>query len=113
MDAPVSESTKNYWARKKEIAFKYDALSSTYEEVYWEEQLEKYRLVFANLQNRSRGVCVEIGCGTGIGLGLGEKLFDRVWIGIDLSESMLKKARTRVLGGEQRHLVLADSVRLR
>jgi len=109
MDDSTSESANCCWAQKRMIASKYDALSSIYEEVYRDEQVEKYRLVFADLQDRSRRVCIEIGCGTGIGLALGEELFDQVWVGVDLSEGMLKKARTWVIGREQRHLILADS----
>jgi ubiquinone/menaquinone biosynthesis C-methylase UbiE len=109
MGVSISESADGCWARKRELASKYDALSSVYEEVYRDEQVEKYRLVFAGLQNRSSVVCVEIGCGTGIGLALGEELFDRIWVGIDLSEGMLKKARRRIIGVKQWHLVLADS----
>lgn len=103
------ESISDYWTRKKEIKTKYDALSSVYEEVYRDEQLKKYRKILSNLQKRPRRVCIEIGCGTGFGLEACSEIFDNIWVGIDLSRSMLNQTRRRIRGQERRHLILADS----
>lgn len=101
-------STKTCWARKKEIASKYDLLSGIYEETYREEQLAKYQTVFLNLKKR-RKVCLEMGCGTGIGVEVWGEDFCDTWIGIDLSRGMLKETKRRIQGRENQHLILADA----
>ncbi len=103
------ESVRDNWARKREIRAKYDALSSTYDEVYRDEQLNKYRAILSNLQKSARRVCVEIGCGTGLGLEACDEILDQIWVGIDLSKGMLDQTRRRILGRERRHIILADS----
>ncbi len=104
-----NQPTDDGWVRKREISSKYDLLASVYEEIYRDEQLEKYREVFSNLEKRSRRVCVEVGCGTGVGLEAGSETFDQNWVGIDISIGMLREAKRRISSGEKRYIVLADS----
>jgi len=103
------QSRENDWIQKRRNISKYDALSPIYEEIYRDEQLKKYQAVISNLQKRRRRVCLEMGCGTGIGLEASSEIYGEVWVGIDLSRGMLEEAKKRILGGERRHLVLADS----
>jgi ubiquinone/menaquinone biosynthesis C-methylase UbiE len=109
MNTTRNQSTDDDWERKRKISSKYDLLASVYEEIYRNEQLEKYREVFSNLRNKTRRVCVEVGCGTGIGLEASSESFRQIWVGIDISIGMLREAKRRILPGEKRYIVLADS----
>ncbi len=104
----TEDSADRLWARKKEIASKYDLLSGIYEEVYREEQMAKYQTLFPNLE-KNKKMCLEIGCGTGIGIDASGKDFCETWIGIDISRGMLKETKRRIQGRENKHLILADA----
>ncbi len=94
----------------------YDALSRNYDELYGEEQNEKYAKVLEFLGNREFKTIVDVGCGTGKLLGLISPR-SQVGLGIDLSVEMLKRAKQRAINtgiqlvrADASHLPLQDHV---
>jgi len=94
----------------------YDALSRNYDELYGEEQNEKYAKVLEFLGNREFKTIVDVGCGTGKLLGLISPR-SQVGLGIDLSVEMLKRAKQRTINtgiqlvrADASHLPLQDHV---
>ena len=82
---------------ERQIAEWYDTLSSSYDELYGQEQSQKHETVLEFLGNKVFRVLVDIGCGTGTFLEKAHRTYDYA-IGVDLSSKMLqiaKKRRTR------------------
>jgi ubiquinone/menaquinone biosynthesis C-methylase UbiE len=107
------------WAttRKKELMTKYDITSSNYDELYREEQHEKYETSWSRLLSRtlpgSRRVC-DIGAGT---LLFYEYLREKAatyshYVGLDLSPGMLSHAAAKSRGDAVVDLVQADAAHL-
>ena len=85
--------------RKALLREKYNATSSGYDELYRDEQFEKYAVVVHI--TKLRGMILDNGCGTGLLL---EYLVSirklskiAIYICLDLSPGMLSKARERVI----------------
>ncbi len=98
-----------------ELALRYEAGCSAYDELYGEEQEEKFRLV-ARLV-RPRGRVIDVGCGTGLLIDylLRSGLLDAVelYVCIDVSACMLELARSRARAcGSRCSLVQADAYSL-
>ena len=74
----------------------YDTLSSCYDELYGEEQLDKYGWVVRAAGPRL-GILLDAGCGTALLLDYlrRENLEYTFYVGVDISIGMLKKAKTR------------------
>jgi len=76
----------------------YDVPAEGYDELYGEEQLEKYSAIVSELEKEVAGISVvaDVGCGTGL---LGEYLrtmgFGGIYIGIDLASERLELAKRR------------------
>lgn len=79
---------------ERQIAEWYNKLSSSYDELYGEEQSQKHETVLEFLGNRVFRVLIDIGCGTGTFLEKAQGTYDYA-IGIDLSSKMLQIARRR------------------
>ena len=99
-------------ARMNVVAEYYNALAENYDELYGVEQLEKYfkALRFISSCIRDTNKVIDMGCGTAL-LAQLLKLFN--WNGyylcIDISYSMLSKARNRLTEiGLQYDLLVAD-----
>ncbi len=71
----------------------YNALSNSYDELYLEEQSRKQKLVLELLPDKKFGLLLDVGCGTGNLLGAVQENADHI-VGIDLSEGMLRKAKS-------------------
>jgi tRNA (uracil-5-)-methyltransferase TRM9 len=98
------------------IANWYDALSTSYDELYGDEQSKKHRRIIETLKDRAYERFVDVGCGTGKLLEIVSSL-TRLAIGIDISRQMLVKARQRIndrsaqfVRAEASHLPLRDRV---
>ena len=79
---------------ERQVAEWYDALSSSYDELYGKEQSQKHEAILEFLENRHFRVLVDVGCGTGAFLEKARESYDSA-IGIDLSRKMLKIGRRR------------------
>jgi ubiquinone/menaquinone biosynthesis C-methylase UbiE len=98
------------------IAKWYDALSSSYDELYGEEQGKKHREVLKLLGNREFKIIIDVGCGTGKLLGLISQRSE-LCIGIDLSAQMLSRAKRRgidtgiqLIRADASHLPLREQI---
>ena len=94
----------------------YDALSSSYDDLYADEQSKKHQKIIETLEGREFEKFVDVGCGTGRLL---ETISSsaRLALGIDLSGQMLIKAKQRLrnhtaqfIRAEASHLPLQDHV---
>lgn len=98
------------------IASWYDALSTSYDDLYADEQSKKHQRIIETLEDRQFERFVDVGCGTG-------RLIEtvssraRLALGIDLSRQMLIKAKQRLhnrhaqfIRAEASHLPLQDHV---
>jgi ubiquinone/menaquinone biosynthesis C-methylase UbiE len=76
---------------KREIMMKYNTTSRGYDELYGEEQMEKYIEVMKEIENLKDKVVLDIGCGTGIMEGM--LIEAKHIIGLDISIEMIKIAK--------------------
>jgi ubiquinone/menaquinone biosynthesis C-methylase UbiE len=88
------------------VAEWYNTLSSSYDELYGQEQLIKHRAVIEFIRNDRFKILIDIGCGSGTLLQETEQFYE-IAVGIDLSKGMLKAAKTRKIA--RTDLVLASS----
>jgi ubiquinone/menaquinone biosynthesis C-methylase UbiE len=79
---------------ERQVAEWYNNLSSSYDELYGEEQSQKYKTVLEFLRNRHFRVLVDVGCGTGTFLKQAQEIYEYA-IGLDLSIKMLRIAMNR------------------
>lgn len=84
----------------------YNNLTSSYEELYGQEQAIKHKAVIEFIRNRRFKIFVDVGCGSGVLLRDTELLYEHA-VGIDLSTGMLKAAKKK--GLQKTDLVLASS----
>lgn len=105
-DARAGGGRRGGWGEKAGIAERYDRLSSSYDELYGEEQRRKYRPALDAIRGIG-GLALDVGCGTGALFGELAGAFEIV--GVDISKGMLKVARGRGLGA---HLIRADAEHL-
>jgi ubiquinone/menaquinone biosynthesis C-methylase UbiE len=84
-----------YWEDHR-VAEWYDTLSSSYDELYGEEQSVKHRAVIDFIRNERFKILIDIGCGSGALLQETTQFYGNA-VGIDLSKGMLKAAKTRKL----------------
>lgn len=79
---------------ERQVAGWYNTLSSSYDELYGQEQSHKYQTVLELLGKRHFPVLIDIGCGTGTFIEKARENYDYA-IGIDLSNKMLQIAKKR------------------
>lgn len=89
---------------------KYNTTSRGYDELYGEEQMEKYVEVMKEMENLKDKVVLDIGCGTGIMEGM--LLQAKHIIGLDISIEMIKIAKERYKGCYNISWVNADAENL-
>jgi ubiquinone/menaquinone biosynthesis C-methylase UbiE len=96
------------WDRKRGIIRRYDTTAHIYDKRYTEEQASKIKAALQNIETKTLGLVLDVGCGTGI-------LFDYVAnsaqtiIGVDVSRKSLLEAKKRAEKYPNVHLVLADA----
>ncbi len=99
---------------KRLISKLYDALASSYEELYGEEQLAKFSEIVRYLPKKTFQIILDAGCGTGLFFEKLSKMGSEV-IGLDLSQKMLLCARSKaarfkvhLVRGDVEHLPFRD-----
>ncbi len=72
----------------------YDTIAKSYDELYGEEQLNKWKIIEENLDFSKFSNALDVGCGTGL---ITIRLADRVHsvVGLDKSAEMIKLAEPR------------------
>ena len=90
----------------RRIAQWYNALSSSYYELYSREQSQKHNTVIQFLGSETFKTLVDIGCGTGMFLRAAEQHYEYA-VGIDLSIKMLKAVDNGA--SSKRDLIVASS----
>ena len=98
------------------IADWYDALSTSYDDLYGDEQSKKHQRIIETFKDREFERFVDVGCGTGRLLEIVSSK-SQISIGIDLSRQMLMKAKLRItdpsaqfVRAEASHLPVRDHV---
>ena len=95
--------------RKQYMRIRYNETASGYDELYAEEQWEKYTLASRCAAAWPGGTLCDVGCGTLLYLEYVEatRLAERIayYVGLDLSEGMLAQAKKRLARLNAGHLV--------
>ena len=89
------------WERKRSAVAWYNALSRGYDELYGEEQKRKYFEVIKRF--KIEGKVLDVGCGTGLFC----KYVNGLYVGLDISEGMIRKCKERC-----ENVVIADAEHL-
>lgn len=82
------------WKQKRSAIRHYNQTAETYDTQYKEEQDAKIAAALENLRINNNAIILDAGCGTGL-------LFSQIskqaklMVGIDMSESLLKQAKTK------------------
>lgn len=86
----------------------YNALARGYDELYGEEQKIKMDFILKKIDLEDKNIVLDIGCGTGI---LFETIYDknRMFIGVDISERMLKEGWRKFKDEANVQFVQADA----
>ncbi|RLG91955.1 MAG: hypothetical protein DRO36_02940 [Candidatus Hecatellales archaeon] len=102
---------KPHPVRKRDVQNFYNKIARSYDELYGEEQKEKFRLAL-NLNNlKLNGKVLDAGCGTGL---LEEFLGGRVEaekllvFGVDISRGVLNEAKKKFSGKQNIFLICGD-----
>ena len=83
----------------------YDAIAKSYDELHKGEQLKKLNIIKQHLKFSPDSKLLDIGAGTGIST----TFFDCECIGIEPSESMIKRSSGNVIKGKAESLPFEDS----
>lgn len=102
----MSPDEQVVYKEKKRVLRGYNASASTYDELYSQEQHEKY-VSAIQYSCHVRSPVLDCGCGTGLILE-SSMLQGKVYVGVDYSRNMLLTAKSRVREAEQASLVQAD-----
>lgn len=96
------------WNEKRNVMRHYNQLSRVYDRQYANEQKTKIEATLENVSLNKKDFVLDVGCGTGL---LFPYIANRVQllIGIDISQKLLKKARTRRKHYSNTHILLADT----
>lgn len=75
----------------------YDSIAGSYNELYWEEQLNKLSIIKKNIKISEKAKILDVGCGTGI-----SSDFGCFAVGIDPSFGLLKhNGHLKILGAAE------------
>ena len=96
------------WIQKRRTIQHYNQSAKVYENQYCEEQEAKIKTALKGFTLERGSIALDVGCGTGM---LFSFIADRVKlvVGIDLSTSIIKKAKKRVNENDTVALIRADA----
>ncbi len=95
------------WIQKRGVMERYDATAAGYDELYGEEQTRKFQKALEHADTKGKAV-LDVGCGSGLFFShvAGQA---RLVVGVDVSRSLLKKAKLHSHGFGDVEVVLADA----
>jgi ubiquinone/menaquinone biosynthesis C-methylase UbiE len=98
------------WDKKRKVITCYNATSDSYNEQYADEQDAKYKVAqkALNTTQHSYSNLLDVGCGSGLFFSHIANKAHTV-IGVDVSLSLLTKAKTHAKNLDNVHVVLADA----
>lgn len=96
------------WRKKCSVAHRYNVTSESYDEQYAQEQVAKYRAVSNVFNPSGYGFVLDVGCGSGLFFSHVAAVVQSV-VGVDISRSLLLKAKIHVKPFCNVHLVQADA----
>jgi ubiquinone/menaquinone biosynthesis C-methylase UbiE len=96
------------WNEKRNVRRHYNQLATVYDRQYANEQKTKIEATLENVSLNKNDFVLDVGCGIGL---LFPYIADRVQLlmGIDISQKLLKKAKTHKKHHPNAHLLLADA----
>ncbi|MGB9727122.1 MAG: class I SAM-dependent methyltransferase [Nitrososphaeria archaeon] len=99
------------WKHKLDTIKHYNALAKAYDKLYGQEQKMKIDFILKNLDLKNRRKILDVGCGTCI---LFESLYDedKIFVGVDISEKILRIGWIKFRDKINLFLVLADAEHL-
>ncbi|MFB3887871.1 MAG: class I SAM-dependent methyltransferase [Candidatus Bathyarchaeia archaeon] len=100
--------TVSTWSRKRAVKRRYDLTAQMYDERYSEEQEAKYQAALQCLSLSRDSAVLDVGCGTGLFFRHAiEKA--KALVGVDISRTLLLKARDRAKACGNIYVVQADA----
>jgi malonyl-CoA O-methyltransferase len=96
------------WRKKCSVANRYNITSESYDEQYAQEQDAKYRAVQNVLNHFCTDVVLDVGCGSGLFFSYVADKVQSV-VGVDISRSLLLKAKVHVKSFCNAHIIQADA----
>jgi len=96
------------WNKKRKTMHYYNQLAPVYDTQYTDEQNEKIEATLENLSLSKNDFVLDVGCGTGL-------LFPyitrkvQLLVGVDFSQKLLKKAKTRKKRFLNAHILVSDA----
>jgi len=96
------------WNKKREVMQHYDNIASVYDMQYAEEQGAKIKAVLDEINLQPDNIILDIGCGTGT-LFKHIKNSTKLLIGLDISLSLLIKAKTQAKQYRNTNVIRAEA----
>jgi len=96
------------WNKKRKVMHHYDNIATVYDRRYAEEQEAKIKAVLDEIGFQPNNIILDIGCGTGI-LFKHIKNSAKLLVGLDLSLSLLKRAKLQTKQYRNTTIIRADA----
>jgi len=111
MSNKTSHKLEDSWKDKLDTMEHYNALAKAYDTLYGQEQKMKIDFILKNLDLKNSGKILDVGCGTCI---LFENVYDegKIFVGLDISEKILREGWRKFRDKTNLFLVLADAEHL-
>lgn len=111
MSNETSHKLEDSWKDKLDTMEHYNALAKAYDTLYGQEQKMKIDFILKNLDLKNSGKILDVGCGTCI---LFENVYDegKIFVGLDISEKILREGWRKFRDKTNLFLVLADAEHL-
>jgi len=111
MSNKTSHEVEDSWKDKLDTMEHYNALAKAYDTLYGQEQKMKIDFILKNLNLKKGEKILDVGCGTCI---LFENIYDedKIFVGVDISEKILREGWKKFRDKTNLFLVSADAEHL-
>jgi ubiquinone/menaquinone biosynthesis C-methylase UbiE len=96
------------WNKKRKVMQHYDNIATVYDTQYAEEQETKIKAVLDEISFQPDNIILDVGCGTGL-LFKHIKNSAKLLVGLDISLSLLKRAKTQTKQYQNTTIIRADA----